>query len=358
MRAVICRVGKRMEAEVAAELRSVELEVGEFIRTPNDKDYDMEYIQALTDYIKEQKADMVWSMEYIPVISRACLIRKVPYIAWDIGESWNTLYSRTIQSPWNFLFIAEERIAERFWRKNPGHIFYLPPGAKVDLLLEASGTVGLCNRNMEYPVYYMKDGCSEYMKGYIRGLIETQQRIYGFHFLPDLITGKRKTELGKILLEPVRGKDYYKKDIQVRVDDFLCDTITQNEREEAAKIMKEFGGFYEGDELCAVNINVVSRKCRTGIPHDMLRVMGAGGFVITNYQDGIASSFAIGEEIIVYEDMRDLKEKIAYYLEHEEERKQIAMRGKRRIEEDFSQKQRVGNIFYAVTESLRKQERK
>lgn len=358
MRAVICRVGQRMEAAVAAELRSVELEVEEFIKVPNDKDYDMEYIQDLECYIREQKADMVWSMEYIPVISRACLIRKIPYIVWDIGESWNALYSRTIQNPWNFLFIAEERIAERFWRKNPGHIFHLPPGAKTDLLSEASGTICLCNRDIEYPLYYVKDGCSEYMNGYIRGLIEAQQRVYGYHFLPNLITGKRKTELGKVLLEPVRGKDYSKKDLKAQIDDFLCDTITQNEREEAAKIIKEFGGFYEGDELCAVNINVASRKCRTGISYDMLRVMGAGGFVITNYQDGIASSFVIGEEVIMYEDMKDLREKIVYYLEHEVERKQIAMRGRRRVEEDFSLKQRVGNIFYAVTESLRKQERK
>ncbi|SHO48759.1 glycosyltransferase family protein [Anaerocolumna xylanovorans] len=354
MRAVICKVGQRMETAVAEELRREALEVGEFARILKDKDYDVEYIQALSDYIKEYGADMVWSMEYIPVISRACLVEKVPYVAWIIGESWNTLYSSTIQNPWNFVFVAEGHIAERFWKKNPGHIFYLPPGAKADVLSEVPGTVGLCNWNMEYPVYYMKEDCSEYMKGYVRGLIEAQQRVYGYHFLPNLITKKRKTELGKILLEPMRGKDYYQKNLQVRIDDFLCDTITRNEREEAVQIMKDMEIFHEGDGLCTVNVNVASRKCRTGIPYDMLRVMGAGGFVITNYQDKIASSFVIGEEIVVYEDMKELQDKIEYYLEHEEERKQIAIRGRRRVKEDFSLQQRVGDVFYAVTEGLRR----
>lgn len=55
--------------------------------------------------------------------------------------------------------------------------------------------------------------------------------------------------------------------------------------------------------------------------------MGAGGFVLTNYQEEILDYFEDGKDLIIYENIADLKNKIGYYLAHEEERKQIAQKG-------------------------------
>ena len=51
------------------------------------------------------------------------------------------------------------------------------------------------------------------------------------------------------------------------------------------------------------------------------------GFLITNYQAELYDLFTPGEDLVVYESLEDLVEKVQYYLGHEEERKQIAMRG-------------------------------
>ena len=56
-------------------------------------------------------------------------------------------------------------------------------------------------------------------------------------------------------------------------------------------------------------------------------VLGAGGFLLTNYQEELEDYFEIGKDLVCYSSEEDLLQKTAYYLEHDEERKQIARNG-------------------------------
>ena len=47
---------------------------------------------------------------------------------------------------------------------------------------------------------------------------------------------------------------------------------------------------------------------------------GCGTFLLTNYTPGLEKLFDIGKEIVVYNDLNDLDNKVKYYLENEEER--------------------------------------
>jgi spore maturation protein CgeB len=78
------------------------------------------------------------------------------------------------------------------------------------------------------------------------------------------------------------------------------------------------------------------RSITTGIPQRVFDIMAAGGFVISNYQLEIEELFEIGKEIVVYDTLKDLKEKIRYYLEHEEEREQIAYNGYLKVKNTHS----------------------
>jgi spore maturation protein CgeB len=64
--------------------------------------------------------------------------------------------------------------------------------------------------------------------------------------------------------------------------------------------------------------------------------MACGGFVISNWQPEIAECFEEGKEIVTFRSLEECMEKIAYYLEHEEERKQIAAAGFRKVKERFA----------------------
>ena len=57
------------------------------------------------------------------------------------------------------------------------------------------------------------------------------------------------------------------------------------------------------------------------------QVLGAGGFLITNYQSELPEIFSIGKDLVAYESPEHLKELCTYYLWHEDERLEIAHNG-------------------------------
>jgi spore maturation protein CgeB len=76
--------------------------------------------------------------------------------------------------------------------------------------------------------------------------------------------------------------------------------------------------------------------------------MGAGGFLLTNYQAELAEFFVDGEEMVIYENFEDMKNKIKYYLEHDDERNKIAANGKEKVRQLFSYEERIKLILEFV----------
>lgn len=100
-----------------------------------------------------------------------------------------------------------------------------------------------------------------------------------------------------------------------------------------------------------INLNLTSKSIKTGVPLRIFDIMGAGGFVLTNYQQELPEYFTIGEDLDVYESEQDLIEKIRYYLSHEEERKQIAENGRNKVRTYYTWKQRIEDIM-AIMEQV------
>ena len=65
-------------------------------------------------------------------------------------------------------------------------------------------------------------------------------------------------------------------------------------------------------------------------------IIGAGGFLITTYQDEIAEYFEEDKDLVVVRTPDEFIEKTAYYLEHEDERKEIAVNGQKKAFEKFA----------------------
>ena len=55
--------------------------------------------------------------------------------------------------------------------------------------------------------------------------------------------------------------------------------------------------------------------------------LGCGGFLLTNYTPGLEDIFTKGKHLEWYHDEAECLELIAYYLKHEQRRKQIAQNG-------------------------------
>ena len=80
----------------------------------------------------------------------------------------------------------------------------------------------------------------------------------------------------------------------------------------------------------------------------VFEVPGAGGFLMTEYAEGLDRFYRIGDEISAYDGIPDLAEKIRYFIEHPEERDRIAMAGYIRTRDEHTYEIRFGKLLDAA----------
>ena len=88
-----------------------------------------------------------------------------------------------------------------------------------------------------------------------------------------------------------------------------------------------------------------SRGIKSGIPLRAYDIMGAGGFLLSNFQADFLDDFIPGEDFVYYESKEDLLQMVAYYLDHEEERKAIAKNGHDKVAKGHTYRHRIREMF-------------
>ena len=97
-----------------------------------------------------------------------------------------------------------------------------------------------------------------------------------------------------------------------------------------------------------INLNITLRSIRSGMPLRAIDIMGAGGFLLTNYQSDFLKDFVPGEDMVMYDSVEDCISKCEYYLKHEDERKSIALNGYKKVKEKYNYVYRIKQILDIV----------
>ncbi|MDY6790233.1 MAG: glycosyltransferase [Thermodesulfobacteriota bacterium] len=120
---------------------------------------------------------------------------------------------------------------------------------------------------------------------------------------------------------------------------------------------KGFGTFLEFNNIIKVfnaskiNLNFSSSSSDDGIKQikgRFFEVPMSGGFLLTEYADGIEEYFEIGKEVECFEDRREAVEKIRYYLTHKNKRIEIAKAGHARALTAHAWEKRLNELFYDI----------
>ena len=85
-----------------------------------------------------------------------------------------------------------------------------------------------------------------------------------------------------------------------------------------------------------INLNITLRSIKSGIPLRAMDIMGAGGFLLTNFQSDFLDYFVPGEDFVYYDSQEDLLNKIDYFLSHEKEREEISKNGQERVRNEHN----------------------
>lgn len=74
-------------------------------------------------------------------------------------------------------------------------------------------------------------------------------------------------------------------------------------------------------------------------------VVSCGGFVLAHHNEELGDLFALGEELISWRTPRELHEKVAWYLQHPDERRRIAAAGRARLLRDHTVARRLESLL-------------
>ena len=354
-------------------------------------------IRLLAEKILTNKPAFVFSINYFPYISEVCQKLNVMYVCLSVDCPVLEFFSDSIHNSCNRIFLFDYNQYLQFKDENPECIFYLPLGTNVSRWDEALKDVkkdtgeqkdrwlydvslvgSLYNEKSPYDDLKMDD----FDRGFADGLIEAQLKLPGLDLVYEVLD-KRTIESIKnaknaqginpwqnyVMADAFTDTDQY-----IAANYYLAMRISEQERIRFLNMLAEnfnvelftrsntsklkgvrvHGGVSTHKEMprifyqSKINLNITIRSIQTGLSQRVWDVLGSEGFLLTNYQMEVPEYLEIGKDLDCFESPLELKEKIAYYLEHDEERIEIARHGYETVKAKYTCRHQVAEILKRV----------
>ena len=326
-------------------------------------------VELVSAALNKKSYDFVFSINYYPFLSEICNIYKIRYICQTVDSPVIELFSSTVKNEWNRIFLFDLSQYKEFHPLNPDCIFHLPLAtnpkrwAKVinsatsKQKLKFTSDISFVGSLYTEKCPYDRLNPSPYLSGYLMGLMKAQQKIYGYHFIEEVISDEAIKEFIKNMPDFYTPPESYTlEDKKTVVRLYMDYKITSMERTDlltalGSKFKVDFytGSLTEGIPVnnkgrvktltemplvfhnSKINLNFTAKSIREGLPLRIFDVLGCGGFLITNYQTELTDIFNTGEDLEVYTSEEDLLYKTEYYLTHENDRLEIANNGYKKL---------------------------
>ncbi len=368
MKLLIYRYGSICEPDVISGFEELGFEVLQMTDEILRKDITpQECIQNLSQFLLDHPVDFVFTINFFPSISEVCNIFHLPYLSWTVDSPVMELFTKSIQNSWNRVFLFDRTSYNEIHPLNPDCVFHLPLAAnfkdKQEVILHAKKEdLERFSHDISFVGSLYTEKCafdrlqnpSPYMKGYLDAIMEAQLRVYGYYFIEELLTNE--------IVEDFKNHfpyfyclpgDNFLSDRYTLANLYIGSKITVMERD---TILRHLSKFYEPCVYTAsdtsaypkvhnlglaksleemplifygskINLNPTSKSIRSGLPLRIFDILSCGGFCMTNYQSELEDYFKPGAHLDCYASMEELEDKIAYYLNHDNDRREIAING-------------------------------
>lgn len=322
--------------------------------------------------------DLVYSFDYYPNISEVCQKYDMPYVSWVFDCPHYTLDSHTTNNPVNHIYVFDKDLYNRMSAKGCKTVNYSPLGVNAERLsnlcrkldAETGGSIvyqhdvcflGSLYDN-EFNFYDQVKYIPPELKEYVDLVIKAQERIFGHDLFTDekAFTDAHVKNLRNYIKFEQTGK--YEIDYDNVIRDILRKKVTVNERR---GILEEMGRHFDTviytnpdarpiENVCnlgiasytdkmpvvfhrsRVNLNIGLRCITSGVSLRVMDVLAAGGFLLTTGTAEIEEYFTDGVDLAIAHTPEEMLQKAAYYLEHDDERKEIAANGQMKVFERFA----------------------
>ena len=358
------------------------IEIAYFMHKDFTKIYSEDFLLLFERYVNELHCDFAFSINYFPLMAEGAKRCGVPYISVVYDSPQYFLYHKSIYYETNHVYVFDSSEVAKLNALGAKGVKYtiLPVNSVViNSMLKQEYNIErtTCEVSFVGQLYdkepnsflNLMRGLDDYSQGYIRGLMAGQMNVYGADLIRPAITDD--------LLAKMTVADMYQSEIDSGIDPkdvyadlYICRGVTQIERMDFLKSIAKkhqvklftssttsipnvinMGETKYYDEMplifhnSKINLNITLRSIKSGIPLRAMDIIGAGGFLLTNYQSDFLQHFIPDKEYVYFEDKNDMLRKIDYYLEHENQRNDIARAGWERAKRQYSFKAVLGKIL-------------
>lgn len=356
---------------------NIEQELGSYDVSPG-------FEQVIAEKIRKNGYDMVFTVNYFAVISNVCEREGVPYVSWTCDNPLISMYHESVFHSCNYIFTFDKTNYLEFKAMGVKHIWYLPLAVdtdRIDMILDRAddtakfrGDITFVGSLYERNSYdKLKSRLPDYLRGYFDAVMEAQMNISGANIVEPMLTTDileqlqqyfkleksegsfsdlglifQTTVLGFKIAETERRRALIELSKHFRVNVFSNSDVSDLLRIQYCGSVDYWSELPKVFWASRINLNFTIPNIKSGIPLRVWDVLGAGGFLLTNYQAEIPYYFTEGEDLVCFDGIEDLCEKTAYYLDHEEERRRIAENGYRKVKGQHSYRKRVAEMLEAI----------
>ena len=316
----------------------------------NDEAFEADFQKKL----REVTPDFVFSFNFLPVVSKVCSKEDVIYVSWIYDNPENLLYSYQLINKCNIVCLFDSGQYELFRKNRIETVEYLPLAAstkRLDSLIPGKAEIDKYSADISFvgslyterKQYYeeIAPKLNPYSLGYIDGLIKAQLQIDGMNFIEECLTPQVVADMERasnlaIYPDSAETLEYLfanyiinrqatiieRKEILTMIGEkFPMKLYTYNQNNSfSPKGVENMGpaDYFEVMpyvfKLSKINLNITLRSIQRAIPLRCFDILGAGGFLLTNFQPDFLRHFVPDEDYVFYESRTDLMDKIEYYL--------------------------------------------
>lgn len=344
-----------------------------------------EFDKAFREFVGDTQYDCCFSFNYFHIVSNNCKDLEIKYIAALYDSPCVMLYSYSLINPTNYVFMFDKQEYLKLKNEGINTVYYSPlpvNGTIIDFLMEKpfdrnklSAEVSFVGSlyNEDHNFFDRLAAANDYTKGYLDAIMEAQLKIQGYNFIEEVLTPDIMAELQRVSpYHPTPSgietpeyiySNYFidrrltsmeRQRLLTSVAKHCClklFTLNPNALIPNALNMGVADYYTEMPYVFAnskINLNITLRSIQSGIPLRAMDIMGAGGFLLTNFQADFLDYFIPNEDFVYYESEEDLIDKVNFYLSHEKERLEIAHNGHEKVKANHSFEKFFHDIFHVV----------
>lgn len=399
MKIIFHRYGSICEPDLIQAFSSLDIAVIEEDTEITQKNIDpSRRISLIGEAILTHQPAFVFSINFFPHISMVCEKLHVLYVCLSVDCPVLELFSSALRNSCNRIFLFDRKQYEQFYPENPNCIFYLPLGANTDrfdcviseyslnanhnapppsYLYDLSFIGSLYTEKSRYPALQIPESA----RGFGDGLISAQLRLPGYNLLEEVLSEGKYTktfisalktadDMFPILPDSITNTDAFVAanyflgmhissleriaTLNALAEDFHVDLFTRSDTSVLHNVICHRGVSTHKEmpiifNRSKINLNHTIKPIQSGLSQRIWDVLACGGFLLSDYQSEIPDFLEIGTDLDCYETINELKEKVSFYLAHDEIRQDIARHGYHTVKKNHTYLQRVISMIKIIS---------